>query len=245
MKQRENFTLIELLVVIAIIAILAGMLLPALNQARNSAYSSKCLGNFKTYGTATALYTSDNKDYIMGYYNGNDSTRKTFYLGKSSGLLSDYVHETTGTIGGIGSKGDVSKLACPRIITAKTEWAKTNKTDAPGISINSRIMSSVTPSVLSLKLSLARRPSRTAHLSEPTNFKANAGWYIAYKYFGPDKEGAPAFVHGSKSATFLFLDNHVQMMKLNDIPWEAGGIMPKRIGYNATFWNPVSNEDNW
>jgi prepilin-type N-terminal cleavage/methylation domain-containing protein/prepilin-type processing-associated H-X9-DG protein len=68
----KGFTLIELLVVVAIIAILAGLLLPALSHAKTEALSTKCMSNEKQLDLAWQMYAGDNKDVLALNFDYHD-----------------------------------------------------------------------------------------------------------------------------------------------------------------------------
>ncbi len=89
--NKKYFTLIELLVVVAIIAILAGMLLPALNQARSRAKSIACLGNTKQIGLALAMYTTDAKGFLPNFSDGNPGSNPMKFTNPWHQALSGYI----------------------------------------------------------------------------------------------------------------------------------------------------------
>lgn len=81
----KKFTLVELLIVIAIIAILAGMLMPALNRARESARRASCVSNLKQIGTAFKLYTGET-DW-EGCFPADNSNRANITVAGSYDIL--------------------------------------------------------------------------------------------------------------------------------------------------------------
>ena len=117
MKKKNGFTLIELLVVIAIIAVLAAMLLPALDRARTQARQSVCMANLKQIGIAVGMYLNDFNEYFyptvwgwtadMGTWNGTSFLRTLVDMKYADG----YMVYTGGSSGNLLRSGGI--VACP------------------------------------------------------------------------------------------------------------------------------------
>jgi prepilin-type N-terminal cleavage/methylation domain-containing protein/prepilin-type processing-associated H-X9-DG protein len=143
MRQKNGFTLIELLVVISIIALLVGILLPALGAARETAKSAVCKSNQRQIGIAWTVYANDFKEFYPPSYHGGfwsviyKSTKDYMDdagIGGEAFFCPTHVERITGTNGQYldwDNLGNLGPIHGPFVLSSYNYW--TNFVQAPYI----------------------------------------------------------------------------------------------------------------
>ncbi len=216
MKKSFDFTLIELLVVIAIIAILASMLLPALNSARERAHAISCTGNLKQLGVAFGLYRDDNNEWYLPCTTPGPAAGQ---YSKWPGKICKYL----GLQENIDSKGRTyikinSPFTCPKVKAGLLQAGNVLGTvrdtyvsygyNTTGM-INGTLGSTTTTSGSVKKLPSS--PGSTMQLID------NGTQSYPYGYFSAQCHTAYIFIRHGLRGNLLFCDGHVDSWTMYEI----------------------------